>query len=120
MLDSGESQKEVIRPDFNRGIMIDFQGATITSDVGFLLMREIDERFKIVAPMEDCLEDLRSPAHTRHLLVQMIRQRVYQMAACYEDCNDANFLRIDPALRLALGKDHQAGASQSMLCRLEI
>ena len=31
----------------------------------------------------------------------------------------ADFLRIDPALRLALGKDHQAGASQSMLSRLE-
>jgi len=49
----------------------------------------------------------------------MVRQRVYQKAAGYEDCNDADFLRIDPALRPALGKDHQAGASQSMLCRLE-
>ena len=50
MLDSGESRKEVIRPDFNRAVMIDFQGAKITSDVGFLLMREIDDRFKIIAP----------------------------------------------------------------------
>jgi hypothetical protein len=99
--------------------MIDFMGATITSDVGFLLVREIDDRFKIIAPMGDCLEDLRSPAHTKHSLVQMIRQRVYQIAASYEDCNDADFLRIDPALRLALGKDHQAGAGQSMLSRLE-
>jgi len=32
---------------------------------------------------------------------------------------DADFLRIDPALRLALGKDHQAGADQSMLSRPE-
>jgi hypothetical protein len=63
MLASGESRKGVIRPDFNRSIMIDFMGATITSDVGFLLMREIDDRFKIIAPMGDCLEDLRSPAH---------------------------------------------------------
>jgi hypothetical protein len=52
-------------------------------------------------------------------MVQMVRQRVYQKAAGYEDCNDADFLRIDPALRLALGKDHQAGAGQSMLSRLE-
>jgi len=49
----------------------------------------------------------------------MVRQRVYQIAAGYEDCNDADFLRIDPALRLALGKDHRAGASQSMLSRLK-
>jgi hypothetical protein len=40
MLANGESQKEVIRPDFNRTIMIDFHGATITSDVGFLLMQD--------------------------------------------------------------------------------
>jgi hypothetical protein len=91
----------------------------ISSDAGFLLMREIDERFRIIDPMKDCLEDLRSPAHAKHSLVQMVRQRVYQIAAGYEDCNDADFLRIDPALRLALGKDHQVGASQSMLSRLE-
>jgi hypothetical protein len=115
----GESQKEVIRPDFNRAIMIDFQGAQITSDVGFLLVPEIDDRFRIIDPIKDCLEDLRSPAHTKHALVQMARQRVYQIAAGYEDCNDADFLRIDPAFRLALGKDHQVGASQSMLSRLE-
>lgn len=119
MLDSGESQKEVIRPNFNRSIRIDFQGATISSDTGFILLREVDERFRIIDPMKGCLEDLRSPAHTKHALVQMVRQRVYQIAAGYEDCNDADFLRIDPALRLALGKDHQAGASQSMLSRLE-
>jgi hypothetical protein len=119
MLDSGESQKQVIRPDFNRAIMIDFQGAKITSDAGFLLMREIDDRFKIIAPMGYCLEDLRSPTHTKHSLVQMVLQRVYQIATGYEDCTDADFLRIDPALRLALGKDHQAGAGQSMLSRLE-
>jgi len=50
MLNSGESQKEIIRPDFNRAIMTDFQGATINSDAGFLLLREIDGRFKIIAP----------------------------------------------------------------------
>ena len=117
MLDSGERQKEAIRPDFNRAILIDFHGATITSAVGFLLMREIDERFKIIAPMGDCLEDLRSSTHSKHSLVQMIHQRIYQIGAGYEDCNDADFLRKDPALRLALGKGHQAG--QSMLSRLE-
>jgi hypothetical protein len=96
VLASGESQKEVIRPGFNRAIMIDFQGAKITSDVGFLLVREIDNRFRIIDPMQECLEDLRSPTHTKHSLVQMVRQRVYQIASGYEDCNDADFLRIDP------------------------
>ena len=95
---SGESQKEVLRPDFNRSIMIDFQGATISSDTGFILLREVDERFKIIDLMRDWLEDLRSPAYTKkRALVQMVRQRVYQIAAGYEECNDADFLRMDPA-----------------------
>jgi len=40
MHSSGESRKGVIRPDFNRSSIIDFMGATTTSDVGFLLMRD--------------------------------------------------------------------------------
>ena len=34
MLASGESQNEVIRPDFNRAILIDFRVADVTSDTG--------------------------------------------------------------------------------------
>ena len=49
----------------------------------------------------------------------MIRQRVYQTAAGYENCNDADYLRIDPPMRLALGKGHQSGTSQSMMSQLE-
>ncbi|MFC1491871.1 transposase [Nitrospinota bacterium] len=119
MLGCGEGQKEVLRPGFDRSNRVDFRGARISSDAGFLLLREMDERFGIIGPMSDCLEDRRSAVHTRHSLVQMIRQRVYQIAAGYEDCNDADHLRIDPAFRLAIGKGHKAGASQSMMSRLE-
>ena len=66
-----------------------------------LLMREIDGRFKIIAPREDCWEDLRSPAHTKHLLVQMIRPRVYQIAVSHEDCNP-NSGKIDIPPKFAL------------------
>jgi hypothetical protein len=110
----GEEQKETIRPDFDRHIKIDFQGAKITSDTGFLLLREIDERFGILSPIENELEDTRSWVHSKHTILQMVRQRVYQIAAGYEDCNDADYLRIDPALRLAIGKEDEAGAGQSV------
>jgi len=70
VLGSGETQKEAIRPDFNRAIMIDFQGATISSDTGFILLREVDERFRIIGPMKDCLEDSRLPSHTRQSMIQ--------------------------------------------------
>jgi hypothetical protein len=120
MLDSGERRKEMMRLDFIRAIMIDFQHAKITSDTGFLLLREIDYLFKIIALKGDCLEDPEAiSSYTRHSLIQMVRQRVDLIAVRYEDCNDTDYLRIDPALRLAIGKDQQVGAGQSRLSRLE-
>lgn len=116
---AGEPENSSVVPSFNCSIQIDFQGARISSDAGVLMLREIDERFHITAPMKDCLDDPRRASHLRHSYVDLIRQRVYQMAAGYEDCNDAAHLRIDPALRLALGKDEEYGASQSMLSRFE-
>src|SRR5271157_1521394 len=116
---SGEEERETIRPEFDRSIMIDFQGAKITSDTAFLLLREIDDRFGILGPIGRELEDTRSWVHSKHSQPQMARQRIYQIAAGYEDCNDADFLRIDLALRLAIGKDNEAGAGQSRLSRLE-
>jgi hypothetical protein len=119
VLGNGETKNGAIRPDFNKSIFIDFAGAKISSDAGFLLMREVDQRFDIIQNGCKLLEDTRSVSHTKHSLDQMIRQRVYQIAAGYEDCNDADLLRIDPALRLALGKGHQSGAGQSVMSRLE-
>jgi hypothetical protein len=49
----------------------------------------------------------------------VVRQRVFQLAAGYEDYNDMGFLRIDPALQLLPDKKTEFGAGQSMLCRPE-
>ena len=60
----GDKQRGTIRPDFDRSISIDFQGARITSDTGFLLMREIDQRFNILSAAASQVNDPRSPRHT--------------------------------------------------------
>jgi hypothetical protein len=70
----------------------------------------MDQRFDILGGPESMIDDPRSPRHTDHSLLQLLGQRVYQVAAGYEDCNDANHLRVDPALRLALGKEHESEA----------
>ena len=119
MLGYGEAKKEAIRPDFNKSIFVDFAGAKLTSDAGFLLMREVDQRFGIIENGCKHLVDERSASHSKHTYEQMTRQRVYQIAAGYEDCNDADFLRVDPALRLALDKGKKLGAGQSAISRLE-
>jgi DDE family transposase len=85
MLGNGEAKNEAIRPDFNKSIFIDFAGAEITSDAGFLLMRAVDQRFGIIESGCNHLVDERSASHKKHTYEQMIRQRVYQIAAGYED-----------------------------------
>lgn len=97
----GDKQAGTIRPEFDRSISIDFLGAKITSDTGFLVLREIDQRFNILNAAASQMDDPRSLRHTDHSLLELLRQRVYQVAAGYEDCNDADHLKVDPALRLA-------------------
>ena len=104
MIHSGEEKTNGIRCRFNPSIGINFQGAKISSDTGILLLREIDERFGITSALEGILQDSRNVSKTQHSCTDLLRQRVYQIAAGYEDCNDANELRKDPALRLALDK----------------
>ncbi|MGD8952480.1 MAG: transposase [Desulfobacterales bacterium] len=113
VLENGETKNDAIRPDFNKSIFIDFAGAKITSDAVFLMLREVNQRFDIIQSGSKLLKDTRSISHKTHSFEQMIRQRVYQIAAGYENCDNADLLRIDPALRLALDKGHQSGAGQS-------
>jgi hypothetical protein len=75
----------------------------------------MDERFDIIGPMRNCIEDRRSSVYSSHSPIQMIRLRIYQFAAGYEECNDADHLRIDPALRLVIDSGHKIRLSQSML-----
>ncbi len=77
MLGDGGSQKEALRPDFDHSILVDFRGAKISSDTGFLLLREMDERFGVIGPMEDCLEDRRSPMHTKQQIQQNNEKKDY-------------------------------------------
>ena len=79
MFENGEAQKDAIRPDFNKSIFVDFTGAKITSDAGFLLMREVDQRFGITARGCNYLVDERSTSHKKHTFEQMIRQRCIRL-----------------------------------------
>jgi hypothetical protein len=71
--------------------MIDFQGAKITSDTGFLLLRAIDERFGILGPIESEPEDTRLWLHSKCTELQMTRQRFCQIADGYGAIKDAFF-----------------------------
>ena len=104
-----------------RKLTVDFGGGEITSDSGLLLVRQADQSLGLLEGLADCITDRRDSRYTNHDLLTLLRQRIYQIVAGYEDCNDANFLRKDPALKAACGRmpsDRELG-SQPTLSRLE-
>jgi len=96
-------------------------GGALTSDAGVLLLRQLDERLGLTERLAACLPDGRDPSRVQHAVLPLLRQRIYQIACGYEDCNDADSLRSDPALKLAVGRAPQERdlASQPTLSRLE-
>jgi hypothetical protein len=105
-----------------RQVVADFNGGRLTSDAGLLLLREVDRQVGLTEAISACLHDPRNPLYVVHEQQQMLAQRIFGIAAGYEDLNDHQTLRDDPALQTAAGKlpDPDAPlASPSTLCRLE-
>jgi hypothetical protein len=99
-----------------------FDGGEVCSDGGLLLLRKADERLDLLEMAACCIFDNRRPHLVKHTLIDLFRQRVYGIAAGYEDCNDANKLRRDAMFQLALGKEpgnNSVLANQSTLSRFE-
>jgi hypothetical protein len=99
----------------------DFDGGTLTSDGGALLLRQVDRRIQLLPRLARCFTDFRSPERIEHGVEQMLAQRVYGLALGYEDLNDHDQLRHDPLMNVLSGKRElrAALASKSTLCRLE-
>ena len=111
----------ILSPLSHKPVVVSNDGGALTSDAGVLLLRRLDERLGLTQRLAGCLEDQREPVKVRHDVLSLLRQRVYQIALGYEDCNDADHLRADPALKLAVGRAPWEDdlASQPTLSRLE-
>jgi hypothetical protein len=106
-----------------REVVASFDGGTISSDAGALLLREVDRHLKLVERLAGCFRDERSPLLVQHRLAELIAQRVYALALGYEDLNDHEELRFDPLLGVMAGKREagtEALAGKSTLNRLEL
>lgn len=97
------TQCNVKRSEFanhgRREVRASFDGGTMNSDAGALLLRETDRRLRLLERFLPCFRDERSSALVRHRLSEMLAQRVYSIALDYEDLNDQVQLRFDPLLR---------------------
>lgn len=104
-----------------RKVEADFNGGRLTSDAGLLLLREVDRKLGLIDQIDEAIPDPRDPRYTHHSQREMLAARIYAIAAGYEDDNDHQTLRHDPALQVAADKDPEedaALASPPTLCRL--
>lgn len=102
-------------------VTVDFAGGEITSDSGLLLVRQADNALQLIPWLSRCITERRDNRYIDHDLETLVRQRTYQIVSGYEDCNDADVVRKDPALKTACGRklsDEDLG-SQPTLSRLE-
>ena len=98
-----------LSPVENKELCARFDGGRLSSDGGVLLLRGIEKRLGIAARLAGCLTDGRDPASTTHSYADMIRARMFAIACGYEDCDDLDVLRFDPAFKLACGRLPETG-----------
>jgi hypothetical protein len=118
---AGESNDGVLRLDFDRRLMLQFRGSIVTSDAGLLPYRELDDVLGLTAMASDVFADTRTGKNGRHALAGLFRQSVFGRFAGYEDVNDAERLRHDPAMRWIVGGKaaYASAASPSQMGRFE-
>jgi hypothetical protein len=111
-----------LSPVENKELCARFDGGRLSSDGGVLVLRGIEKRLGLAARLAGCLADARDPANTIHSYADMIGARLFAIACGYEDCDDLDVLRFDPAFKLACGRLPETGGdlmSQPTLSRLE-
>jgi hypothetical protein len=110
-----------------RRVVAAFDGGTVSSDAGALLLGKADAAIGLVDRLAGCFIDGRNPGLIEHSVRTLLGQRVFGMALGYEDLNDHEQLRHDPVFGALLGKleprrrsDCAALAGKSTLNRLEL
>ena len=115
-------QSVLFEGPFEKPVHVAFDAESQTSDAGMLLLAAADKRLGLTNLLASTIEDSRQSGKVRHEIEEILRQRIFGIAAGYEDCNDAARIGADPALKLSCGRGPVRGsdlASQSTLSRFE-
>ncbi len=107
---------------FEKSVELDFNGGDMSSDSGLILLRQIEKENQVIQRIANVLPDVRHQSYVQHDLWHLLSQRVFQIAAGYEDGNDCDSLRHDPILKMVCDKKPQSDkalASQPTMSRFE-
>jgi len=87
-----------------------------------LLLREVEKKLGLAVRLASCIREWRQPEAIVHPLEEMLRLRMFAIAAGYEDGDDCDSLRHDPIFKMAVGHAPESGdplCSQPTMSRLE-
>ena len=99
-----------------------FDGGRITSHGGVMLLAAAERRLGLGDRLAAVMGDRRHPDRVTHAMADILRARIFAIACGYEDANDLDRLRSDPAFKLACGRLPDNGmdlCSQPTLSRME-
>lgn len=105
-----------------KAVHLDFEGGRLSSDAGVVLLKDLDDQLGLTRDLAAVLSDPRASHRLHFTSEDLLKQRVYQIAAGYEDANDSNTLRDDPIFKLMLDRLPETGmplASQPTISRFE-
>ena len=74
-----------------------------------LLLAGADKRLGLIDTLAALIPDHRDPDRITHSVADIMRARVFAIACGYEDANDLDTLRHDPAFKLACGRMPESG-----------
>lgn len=97
----------------SRAVVGRFDGGTISSDGGGILLREVEVRTAILRQFAACFTDHRDADLIEHTVEELVAQRVYGLALGYEDLLDHDDLRYDPLLAALVGKNDPLGEGRA-------
>ena len=95
-------------------VEVKFDGGSITSDAGLLLLREVDKLMGLTKKVSERISDKRHSSYVKHEVVTLLKQRVFAIAGGYEDVNDQDALREDVCFKTCVGKEAVLGSSSTM------
>lgn len=90
-----------IRPSFNQSIQIEGRAEKLTTETGAFLLREADERLGLITNLAASITDSRKGT-VDHTVTELLRISLILPALGWKDQDDADFLRNDSALKLAV------------------
>src|SRR3970282_1624911 len=102
-------------------LSVGFDGGRLSSDAGVLLLRGAERKLGLAGRLASCIRDKRDPDLIEHPIEEMLKLRMFAIAAGYEDADDCDSLRYDPIFKMAVGRLPESGdplCSQPTMARV--